>query len=249
KVRDKPLRVQSLVMSTYTNLSERILKAQLEAVKQENVKVENLGRLLKPIFEIHSNGIRIGHVAYRLELSKKLCGIINTFHVSNLKKYLADENLVIPLEEIQMDDKLHFIEALVENTDREVKDLSKAVSLLLTFIRTRGEVQNYTWEREYFFMRKHPHLFPSKKQGHGNNRAPRVALVDNLEYRQGVLTRKIEDVSNAEVADSIAIGRSTLEWLMWRSRYRAYRRLYMEPSCRTSSCGLEWLRWRVARVP
>ncbi|GKA33849.1 reverse transcriptase domain-containing protein, partial [Tanacetum coccineum] len=54
----KPLRVtRSLVMSTYTDLSERILKAQLEAVKQENVRAENLGRLLKPIFEIHSDGI------------------------------------------------------------------------------------------------------------------------------------------------------------------------------------------------
>ncbi|GJV75762.1 putative reverse transcriptase domain-containing protein [Tanacetum coccineum] len=52
KVREKPLRVRSLVMSTYTDLSERILKAQLEAVKQENVKAENLGRLLKPIFKI-----------------------------------------------------------------------------------------------------------------------------------------------------------------------------------------------------
>ncbi|GJY92218.1 putative reverse transcriptase domain-containing protein [Tanacetum coccineum] len=43
KFREKPLRVRSLVMSTYTDLSERILKAQLEAVKQENVKAENLG--------------------------------------------------------------------------------------------------------------------------------------------------------------------------------------------------------------
>ncbi|GKB39182.1 putative reverse transcriptase domain-containing protein [Tanacetum coccineum] len=60
KVRDKPLRVRSLVMSTYTNLFKRILKAQLEAMKQENVKAENLGRLLKPIFEIHSNGLRHG---------------------------------------------------------------------------------------------------------------------------------------------------------------------------------------------
>ncbi|GJT14773.1 reverse transcriptase domain-containing protein [Tanacetum coccineum] len=58
KVREKPLRVQSLVMSTYTDLSERILKSQLEDVQQENVKAENLGRLLKPIFEIHSYGIR-----------------------------------------------------------------------------------------------------------------------------------------------------------------------------------------------
>ncbi|GKC40062.1 putative reverse transcriptase domain-containing protein [Tanacetum coccineum] len=30
----------------------------MEVVKQENVKAENLGRLLKPIFEIHSDGIR-----------------------------------------------------------------------------------------------------------------------------------------------------------------------------------------------
>ncbi|GJZ74913.1 putative reverse transcriptase domain-containing protein [Tanacetum coccineum] len=66
---------------------------------------------------------RISHVAYRLELPEKLCSIHNTFHVSNLKKCLADENLVIPLEEIQLDDKLHFIEELVEIMDREVKQL------------------------------------------------------------------------------------------------------------------------------
>ncbi|GKB97947.1 putative reverse transcriptase domain-containing protein [Tanacetum coccineum] len=66
---------------------------------------------------------RIGPVAYRLELPKKLRGIQNTFHVSNLKKCLVDENLVIPLEEIQLDDKLHFIEEPVEIMDREVKQL------------------------------------------------------------------------------------------------------------------------------
>nr|GEW66870.1 putative reverse transcriptase domain-containing protein [Tanacetum cinerariifolium] len=60
---------------------------------------------------------RIGPVAYKLELPKKLHGIHNTFHVSNLKKCLADENLVIPLEEIQLDDKLHFIEEPVEIMD------------------------------------------------------------------------------------------------------------------------------------
>ncbi|GKC75627.1 hypothetical protein Tco_1126401 [Tanacetum coccineum] len=43
---------------------------------------------------------RIAPVAYKLELPDKLCGIHNTFHVSNLKKCMANENLVIPLEEI-----------------------------------------------------------------------------------------------------------------------------------------------------
>ncbi|GKE01123.1 hypothetical protein Tco_1389106 [Tanacetum coccineum] len=56
-------------------------------------------------------------VAYTLELPEELKGIHSTFHVSNLKKYLADENLIIPLDEIQLDDKLHFTEELVEIID------------------------------------------------------------------------------------------------------------------------------------
>ncbi|GJU75077.1 putative reverse transcriptase domain-containing protein [Tanacetum coccineum] len=68
----------------------------------------------------------IGPVAYKLELPDKLCGIHSTFYVSNLKKCLADENLVIPLEEIQLDDKLYFIEEPVEIMDLEVKQLKQS---------------------------------------------------------------------------------------------------------------------------
>nr|GFC69605.1 putative reverse transcriptase domain-containing protein [Tanacetum cinerariifolium] len=52
------LRVRSLVMTVHTNLPKKILEAQTEAMKEENVKAKNLGRLLKPIFEIRYNGIR-----------------------------------------------------------------------------------------------------------------------------------------------------------------------------------------------
>ncbi|GJW89358.1 hypothetical protein Tco_0164698 [Tanacetum coccineum] len=57
KEREKPLRVRSLVMTVHTNLPERILNAQTKAMKEENVRAENLGRLIKPIFEIRSDGI------------------------------------------------------------------------------------------------------------------------------------------------------------------------------------------------
>ncbi|GJW05632.1 putative reverse transcriptase domain-containing protein [Tanacetum coccineum] len=50
----------------------------------------------------------------------------STFHVSNLKKCLSDETLVIPLDEIYIDDKLRFVEEPVEIMDREVKRLKQS---------------------------------------------------------------------------------------------------------------------------
>ncbi|GKA26580.1 putative reverse transcriptase domain-containing protein [Tanacetum coccineum] len=58
KEREKPLRVRALVMTVYPDLSERIPRAQTEAMMGEMVKAYNLGMLTKPIFEIRSDEIR-----------------------------------------------------------------------------------------------------------------------------------------------------------------------------------------------
>nr|GEV13620.1 hypothetical protein [Tanacetum cinerariifolium] len=102
---------------------------------------------------------RIAPVAYKLELPEKLRGIHNTFHVSNLKKCLSDENLVIPLEEIQLDDKLHFIEDPVEIMDREVKQLKQSRIPIVKVRWNSRRGPEYTWEQEDFFKRNYPHLF------------------------------------------------------------------------------------------
>ncbi|GJZ77356.1 hypothetical protein Tco_0642028 [Tanacetum coccineum] len=70
---------------------------------------------------------RVGPVAYRLRLPQELVGIHDTFHVSNLKKCLADVNLHVPLEEIRIDDKLRFVEEPIEIMDREVKKLKRSL--------------------------------------------------------------------------------------------------------------------------
>ncbi|GJW93953.1 hypothetical protein Tco_0173625 [Tanacetum coccineum] len=62
---------------------------------------------------------KVGTVAYRLELPEQLSRVHSTFHVSNLKKCLSDETLVIPLDEIQIDDKLNFVKELVEIMDHD----------------------------------------------------------------------------------------------------------------------------------
>nr|GFD09253.1 putative reverse transcriptase domain-containing protein [Tanacetum cinerariifolium] len=71
---------------------------------------------------------RVGDVAYKLDLPEELNRVHNTFHVSNLKKCYADEPLAIPLDGLHVDDKLHFIEELVEIMDREVKRLKRSRS-------------------------------------------------------------------------------------------------------------------------
>nr|GEX26037.1 putative reverse transcriptase domain-containing protein [Tanacetum cinerariifolium] len=208
----EPIRVRVLVMKVHPSLHEQIRNAQSEAMKKKNVKAENLGRLIKQIFEIHPDGAkwswdqnlplvefsynnsyqasikaapfealygrkcrspvcwsevgdsqltgdkvmhkvspwkgmirfgkrgklspryigpfkileRIGLVAYKFELPRELQGIHDTFHVSTLKKYLSDESLIITLDEVQLDDKLHFIEEPVEIMDREVNKLKQS---------------------------------------------------------------------------------------------------------------------------
>ncbi|GJR48545.1 putative reverse transcriptase domain-containing protein [Tanacetum coccineum] len=70
-------------------------------------------------------------VAYKLELPKELSSIHNTFHVSNLKKCLSDESLIIPTKELQLDDKLNFVEEPVEIMDHEVKQLKRSCGFIM----------------------------------------------------------------------------------------------------------------------
>ncbi|GJZ53451.1 putative reverse transcriptase domain-containing protein [Tanacetum coccineum] len=64
---------------------------------------------------------KVGLVAYRLRLPEELNGVHDTFHVSNLKKCLADPTLQVPLDEIQVDAKLNFVEEPVKILEREFK--------------------------------------------------------------------------------------------------------------------------------
>ncbi|GJR27862.1 hypothetical protein Tco_1104094 [Tanacetum coccineum] len=74
--------------------------------------------------------LKVGTVAYKLEIPQELSRVHNTFHVSNLKKCYSDDPLVVPLEGLQVDDKLHFVEEPVEIMDRKVKQLRRSRLLI-----------------------------------------------------------------------------------------------------------------------
>nr|GEV98619.1 transposon Ty3-G Gag-Pol polyprotein [Tanacetum cinerariifolium] len=220
KERSRPLRVQALVMTMGLNLPKKILEAQTEALKPENLNAEGVGGvgyralLLKgsdharsahflpmrendpmeklmrlymkdvvtrhgvpvsiisdhdEVGDVQLTGLEIVH-----ETTKKIVQIksriqaardrqksyadvkrkpmdfqvgdrvmlkvspwkgvvrfgkrvkLNPRYVGPFKRCLSDESLVIPLDELHIDDKLHFVEEPVEIMDREIKYLKRS---------------------------------------------------------------------------------------------------------------------------
>ncbi|GKA20839.1 putative reverse transcriptase domain-containing protein, partial [Tanacetum coccineum] len=100
-----------------------------------------------------------GPMAYRLDLPEELNGVHDTFHVSNLKKCLADPTLQVPLDEIRVDAKLNFVEEPVEILEREFKKLKRS---RIAIVKVRCNLRRgleFTWEREDQMKLKYPHLF------------------------------------------------------------------------------------------
>ncbi|GKB26451.1 putative reverse transcriptase domain-containing protein, partial [Tanacetum coccineum] len=89
---------------------------------------------------------RIGLVAYRLRLLEELSSVHDTFHVSNLKKCLADANLYVPLNEIKVDKTLHFVKKPVEIMDQEIRKLKRRKVVLIKVRRNSKRGPEFTWE-------------------------------------------------------------------------------------------------------
>ncbi|GJV22888.1 putative reverse transcriptase domain-containing protein [Tanacetum coccineum] len=99
------------------------IKKRIQAARDRQKSYADRRR--KPLeFQVREKVLaKVGTVAYRLELPDQLSHVHSTFHVSNLKKRFSDEPLAIPLDEIQIDDKLNFIEEPVIIMDHKVKRL------------------------------------------------------------------------------------------------------------------------------
>ncbi|GJV49919.1 ribonuclease H-like domain-containing protein [Tanacetum coccineum] len=129
----------------------RVLKRVYADNRRKPLEFEKKGKLAPRYvgpFEILE---RIGHVAYRLRFPEELSGVHDMFHVSNLKKCLADASLHVPLDEIKVDKTLRFI-------GEYLKD--KVSSLILVKVHWNSKRgPEFTWEREDHMKSKYPQLF------------------------------------------------------------------------------------------
>ena len=81
------------------------------------------------------------------------------FHVSNLKKCLSDESLVVPLQDIEVNEKLKFVEKPLQREDRKIKFLKHKRLVLVKVKWESRRGPEYTWELESEMKQKYPHLF------------------------------------------------------------------------------------------
>ncbi|GKF29468.1 putative reverse transcriptase domain-containing protein [Tanacetum coccineum] len=109
EVGDSQLTGPEIIQETITEKIVQI-RQRLQAARDRQRSCANVRQ--KPL-EFHVGDrviLKVSPLAYKLELPEELSSIHNTFHASNLKKCLSDESLIILMKELQLDDKLNFVE-------------------------------------------------------------------------------------------------------------------------------------------
>ncbi|GJU20263.1 hypothetical protein Tco_1153605 [Tanacetum coccineum] len=102
---------------------------------------------------------RIGLVAYRLRLHEELNSVHDTFHVSNLKKYLADASMHVPLDEIKVDKTFRFVEEPVKIMNREIRKFKHRKIALVKVKWNSKRGPEFSWEHKDQIRIKYPQLF------------------------------------------------------------------------------------------
>jgi len=104
---------------------------------------------------------RIGVVAYEIALPLHLANLHNVFHVSQLRKYIADPSHVLESDDTQIREDLTINTGPVRILDSQVKKLRGKEIKTMKVIWDKI-TQEMTWEMEDQMRQSNPYLFPGK---------------------------------------------------------------------------------------
>ena len=89
---------------------------------------------------------RVGKVAYELDLPNDLATVHPVFHVSILRRFIGDENTIVPLQDFTIKENLSYEEVPVEILDRQVKRLRNKKIASVKILWRNQYVESATWE-------------------------------------------------------------------------------------------------------
>jgi hypothetical protein len=102
---------------------------------------------------------RVGRLAYRIALPPNLVGTHGVFHVSMLRKYIANPDVIVDYEPLEIQEGLTYMEELVKIVDKKEQVLrTKTIPIIKVLWRNHG-VKEASWEAEHDMWSRYPYLF------------------------------------------------------------------------------------------
>ncbi|GKB54639.1 putative reverse transcriptase domain-containing protein [Tanacetum coccineum] len=144
-----------------------------EIVQEMKTNIIQIKERLKAARSLQKSYANRRRKPLEFKLPQELSYIHDMFHVSNLKRCLAESDVQVPLEEIEIDENLCFVKEPIEIVERDVKKLKRRRISLVKVRWNSRQGAEYTWEREDQFQKKYPHLFSKpvpSGQGSSNGR-------------------------------------------------------------------------------
>jgi len=105
---------------------------------------------------------RIGKLAYKLKLPEDLAGVHPVFHVSQLRKCLRVLAKIVPIEAVDLQETLEYVEYPVKILDRAVKETRRTTIPYCKVLWSNHTEREATWEKEADLKEKYPHLFETQ---------------------------------------------------------------------------------------
>jgi hypothetical protein len=101
----------------------------------------------------------VGKLAYRVALPPDLIWTHDVFHVSMLRKYIANPEVIVEYEPLKMQEGLTYVEEPVKIVDKKEQVLrTKTIPIVKVLWRNHG-VEEASWEVEHDMRSHYPHLF------------------------------------------------------------------------------------------
>jgi len=102
---------------------------------------------------------RVGEVAYRVALPSTLDGIHDVFHISQLRKYIRNDQHILNYSDLKLNRDLSYEAQPIRIIDKKEKVLKNKTIFLVLVSRDSNSPRDSTRERENEIRGKYPHLF------------------------------------------------------------------------------------------
>jgi hypothetical protein len=102
---------------------------------------------------------KVGKLAYRIALPPDLIGTHDVFHVSMLRKYIANPKVIVEYKPLGIQEGLTYMEEPVKIVDKKEQVLrTKMIPIVKVLWHNHG-VEEASWEAEHNMRSRYPHLF------------------------------------------------------------------------------------------